>query len=187
MSAVEYSLIFLSIVISYVVTVSMVSWGKLIKYYDFEKFSLDYFLWSVFLFLYLLFIWFWTFSYHLVYLDSYLWFTLLLIRPVLIYFCLEILIPEIYDGCNYKEHFELVKRKFFIILSTLWCFEIALSLLMGHSFNSTRGGLYLICLPISLYLVFVKNKKIHRILSIITFLVMLFAILGSMVDQSFRG
>ena len=188
MSAVEYSLIFLSIVISYVVTVAMVGWGKLIKHYDFQKFSINYLLWSLILFFYLLYIWFWTFSYHLGYLESYFWFTLILIRPLLIYFCFEVLIPGNPEAANYATHFLLVRRKFFYLVTILWSYEIGLKLLMGQDLvTSDRGGLYLLNLPISAILILVERQSFLRVTTIIAFMIMFTFLVYEMLDQYYSG
>ena len=183
MSAVDYSLIFLSLVISYIVSVAMSGWGKLVKHYNSQKFSTGYLLWSLNLFFYLLFIWFWPFSYHLVYLDSYFWFTLIMIRLLIIYLCLEVLIPEGSYEYNYLAHFLLVKQKFFLLLTVLWTYEIALYLLMGHNVLTTRGVLYFTNLPISLSLIFFKGQKYLRFSSIVAFIVMLLALMRHMWEQ----
>jgi hypothetical protein len=183
MSAVEYSLIFLSIVISYVVTVAMGDWGKLIKHYDFKNFSINYLLWSLFLFIYLLFIWFWTFTYHLPYLDSFFWFTLIMVRPLLIYFCFEVLVPSNREDFNYDKHFFIVRRKFFYLITILWSYEIFLELLMGHDLMTTRGILYLIIIPISISLIIIKNKSYIRIATIISFVIMIAFFILQMLDQ----
>ena len=188
MSAVEYSLIFLSIVIGYVVTIAMIGWGKLIKYFDVRKFSLDYLLWSLILFFYLLLMWFWTFSYHLAYLDSYFWFTMLLIRPLLIYFCLEVLVPDKYEECDYSEHFRNTRRKFFILVSLLWVYEIGLIFLQNRSFAfNPRDVIYLFCLPISISLIFVKNYKYVRWATVISFVLMLLSLAYDMLLQYIYG
>lgn len=188
MSAVEYSLIFLSIVIGYVVTIVMVGWGKLIKYHDSQKFSIEYLLWTLILFFYLLFMWFWTFSYHLGYLDSYFWFTMLLIRPLLIYFCLEVLVPDRHDEYDYREHFWNVRRKFFVLVSVLWLYEIFLILLQGLSiaFNS-RDIIYLFGLPVSVSLIFIKNHKFVRWTTVFFFVLMLLSIGHDMLLQYIYG
>lgn len=189
MSAVEYSLIFLSIVIGYVVTIVMVSWGKLIKYYDSQKFSIEYLLWSLILFFYLLFMWFWTFSYHLAYLDSYFWFTILLIRPLLIYFCLEVLVPDRYDEYDYREHFWNAKGKFFTLVSVLWVYEISLILIQGMSFTllNSRHAIYLFSLPISLSLIFINSHKYVHWATILSFVLMLFSLGYYMLTQYISG
>ncbi len=182
MSAIEYSLIFLSILIGYVVTVAMVGWGKLIKHYDFNKFSLNYLLWSLILFLYLLFIWFWTFSYHLGYLNSYFWFTLIMVRPLLIYFSFEVLIPENHES-NLEEHFLKVRKKFFLILTILWSYEIFLTLLQGHSLNTSRGMIYFANIPISVSFILTKNKTYISAATIISFLIMVIFVCELLVSQ----
>lgn len=188
MSAVAYSLIFLSIVIGYVVTIAMVGWGKLIKYHESQKFSIEYLLWTLILFFYLLFMWFWTFSYHLVYLESYFWFTVLLLRPLLIYFCFEVLVPDRHDEYNYHEHFWDVRRKFFTLVSVLWLYEIVLMLLQGLSFgNAIRDIIYLFGLPMSISLIFIKNHTFVRWATIL-FIVVMVALLGfDMLSQYIYG
>jgi len=183
MSAVEYSLIFLSIVISYVVTVAMVGWGKLIKHYDFQKFSLPYLLWTFILFIYLLFVWFWTFSYHLVFLEVYFWFTLILIRPLLIYFCFEVLTPTNQENADYAISFSETRKKFFILLTILWLYEIGLSLFMKLDLLSPRGVLVLVNLPISISLIFISNKFYIKILTMVAFGIMLLSVIGHIYQQ----
>lgn len=188
MSAVEYSLIFLSIVIGYVVTTVMVGWGKLIKYFDFQKLSIEYLLWSFILFLYLLFMWFWTFSFYLEYLDNYFWFTMMLIRPLLIYFCLEVLVPDRHDEYDYRVHFWNVKRKFFILVSVLWLYEISLKLIQDQSISFNRHDIiYLIGLPTSVSLIFIKNRKYVRWATILSFAFMLLLLGSEMLLQYIYG
>ena len=176
MSAVEYSLIFLSIVIGYVVTVSMVSWGKLIKYYDYQKFSILYLLWSIVLFLYLLFVWFWTFSYNLGLLESYFWSLLLLVRPLMIYFCLEVLIPDNLETVNYWESFLKTKNKFFILLTILWVYEIGLMILKwDHELLGPWSVHVLFNFCLSISLVFIKSL---RYLRVATFAAFIFTVLS---------
>jgi hypothetical protein len=42
MSLAEYSLIFITILVGFIVTVAMTGWGKLIKHFDPNKFSVLY-------------------------------------------------------------------------------------------------------------------------------------------------
>lgn len=188
MSAVEYSLIFLSIVIGYVVTIVMVGWGKLIKYHDSEKFSIEYLLWTLILFFYLLFMWFWTYSYHLPYLDSYFWFTMLLLRPLLIYFCLEVLVPERHDEYDYREHFWNVRRKFFVLVTVLWLYEVILMYIQGMSIDFTfRDIIYVFGLPLSISLIFIKNHKFVRWATILFFVLMVVLLGYDMLSQYMYG
>jgi hypothetical protein len=194
MSAVEYSLIFLSIVIGYVVTIIMVGWGKLIKYYDSEKFSFVYLLWTLILFFYLLFMWFWTFSFHIGYLDSYFWFTMLLVRPLLIYFSIEVLVPDKYDEYDYREHFWNTKRKFFTIVSILWLYEICLTILQGGTLSfyfspsvNSRDIIYILNLPISISLIFIKRQSYVYWVSILSFVLMVLFLGQHMLLQYIYG
>lgn len=183
MSAVEYSLIFLSIVISYVVTVAMVGWGKLIKHYNFQDFSLSYLLWTLILFIYLLFIWFWTFSYHLGFLEIYLWFTLILIRPLLIYFCFEVLTPTNQENANYAISFLETRKKFFTLVTILWVYEIGLILFMKLDLLSPRGVLVLINLAISVGLIFIKNELYIRLITILAFVIIVVSLISHVLLQ----
>lgn len=197
MSAIEYSLIFLSIVIGYVVTVALVGWGKMLKYFEYEKFSLEYLLWSLIVFFYLLFMWFWLFSFHIPYLDSYFWFTMILIRPVIIYFALELLVPDSHEGTDYAKHFFSFKRKFFAVISILWAYELGLIIIMGGSIDfifveyisniNTRDPIYLIFFPLSLSLVFVKSRTYLRVVTILLFVVMFAFLSRHMLLQYING
>jgi len=197
MSAIEYSLIFLSIVIGYVVTVALVGWGKLLKYFEFGKFSLEYLLWSLIVFFYLLFLWFWLFSFQIAYLDSYFWFTIILIRPLIIYFALELLVPDSHEGTDYVEHFLRVRKKFFMVISILWAYELGLTIIMEGSIDfffveyisniNTRDPLYLIFFPLSLSLVFVKSRTYLRVVTILLFVVMFAFLSRHMLLQYING
>jgi hypothetical protein len=156
MSLAEYSLIFITILVGYIVTVAMTGWGKLIKHFDRRKFSTLYLLWSLSLFFYLLFIWLWAFKgfeKNLDYFNSPSSLFYVILRLLLIYFAIEILTP---DGKNdFKSHFINVSGKFYGILITLWSYELLLYPLSGHFELSPRLWLYLINLPVSILLFFI--------------------------------
>jgi len=182
MSLAEYSLIFISILVGYVVTVTMSGWGKLIKHFDYRKFSISYLLWSLSMFLYLLFIWFWTykgFKNNLDFLDQPSALYSIIIRLLIIYFAIEILTPEDNGDYHFKNHFNEVSKRFYVLLIILWSYELLLYPLTGHlanlfSFN-LRVVLYLINLPISLTLLFVKNNRVQTVLAAISFVVIVLA------------
>ena len=182
----EYSLIFLSIVIGYIVTVSMVGWGKQIKYFNYPDFSFVHLIWTINLFLYLLFIWFWTYSFHLAYLETFLWFTLILARPLLIYFCYEVLLPEHQEKVDYVANFSDARRKFFILLTILWVYELLLSMLMRLNLFSMRGELVMINIPISFSLIFIKKDFTIKILSVIVLVIMLLFLVAHIWMQQLR-
>lgn len=168
MSLAEYSLIFISILVGYIVTVTMVGWGKLIKHFDASKFSLLYLLWSLSMFLYLLFIWFWTykgFKNNFDFLEDPAALYSIILRLLIIYFAIETLTPEEKSDYHFKNHFQAVARKFYWILLILWLYELLLYPLTGHAANllsfNLRVVLYLISLPLSVALLFVKNEKVQ--------------------------
>ncbi len=176
MSLAEYSLIFITIIVGYIVTVAMTGWGKLIKYFDSKKFSTLYLSWSVSLFFYLLFIWLWAFKgfkSNLDYLNSSSSLFYVIFRLLIIYFAIEILTP---DGKNdFKSHFINVSRKFYGILIALWSYELLLYPLTGHFELGPRMLLYLVNLPVSIMLFFIKNNKVQIALTLIGLVVQIFA------------
>lgn len=113
MSLAEYSLIFITILAGYIVTVAMTGWGKVIKYFDRDKFPTMYLIWSVSLFFYLLFIWLWAFKGYnssLDYFNSASALFYVIIRLLLIYFAIEIVTPD--GKTDFKGHFDKVSGKF---------------------------------------------------------------------------
>ncbi|HLO60472.1 MAG TPA: hypothetical protein VK179_17100 [Bacteroidales bacterium] len=176
MSLAEYSLIFITILVGFIVTVAMTGWGKLIKYFDRKKFSVLYLSWSVSLFFYLLFIWLWAFKgfkNNLDYLNSTSSLFYIIIRLLILYFAIEILTP---DGNNdFKNHFITISRKFYVLLIILWSYELLLYPLTGHFELSPRILLYFINLPVAILLFFLKHNRIQIALSIIVLIVLIFA------------
>lgn len=178
MSFAEYSLVFISILVGYIVTVAMGGWGKLIKHFDTKTFSPQYLTWSLSLFFYLLFIWLWAFrgfSSNLDYLNSPSSLYFIIIRLLIIYFAIETLTPGETTAGNFKNHFASVARKFYIILILLWSYELLLYPLTGHFDLSPRMLLYLINLPISIALFFIKSEKVQVALAVICLAIQIFA------------
>ncbi len=170
MSFAEYSLVFISILVGYIVTVIMSSWGKLIKHFDQGKFSASYLLWSLSLFFYLLFIWLWAFkgiNTNLDFLNSPSSLYYIIVRLLLIYFAIETLTPDEVNNYNFKNHFLNVSRKFYVILIILWSYELLLYPLTGHMNFGPRMLLYLINLPISVSLYFIRNDNVKMALAMI--------------------
>jgi hypothetical protein len=172
MSLAEYSLIFITILVGYIVTVVMTGWGKLIKHFDRKKFSVLYLSWSLSLFFYLLFIWLWAFkgfNTNLDYLNSTSSLLYIILRLLILYFAIEILTP---DGNNdFKNHFITISGKFYLLLIILWSYELLLYPLTGHFELSPRILLYLINLPVAILLFFINNNKLQISLSIIALIV----------------
>lgn len=182
MSLAEYSLIFITILVGYIVTVTMVGWGKLIKHYDYRKFPVLYLVWSLSLFLYLLFIWFWNYKGYkgnLDFLDQPIALYSFIIRLLIIYFAIETLAPEKNDGYDFNFHFHKISKRFYILLVILWSYELLLYPMTGHLENlfslNLRSALYLACFPISLALLFVKGTGIQTVLAVINFAVIVLA------------
>ena len=161
----EYSLVFISILVGYVVTVAMAGWGKFIKHYDYKLFSVAYLSWSLSLFFYLLFIWLWTFkgfSKNLDYLDSPLSLYLSIVRLLIIYLAIETLTPDDAIDYNFKKHFFKASKKFYVILIVLWSFELLLYPLTNHWNLNLRSGIYLTNLPIAIALLFIKSERVQN-------------------------
>ncbi len=182
MSLAEYSLIFISILVGYIVTVTMVGWGKLIKHFEANKFSLLYLLWSLSMFLYLLFIWFWTykgFKNNFDFLEDPAALHFIILRLLIIYFAIETLTPEEKSDYHFKNHFQAVARKFYFILLILWLYELLLYPVTGHAANllsfNLRVVLYLISLPIAILLLVIKNSKIKGALAIVNLICIILA------------
>jgi hypothetical protein len=176
MSLAEYSLIFITILVGYIVTVAMTGWGKLIKHFDRRRFSALYLTWSVSLFFYLLFIWYWTFkgfNSNLDYLNSPSSLLYVIIRLLIIYFAIETLTPD--EKNDFKSHFSNVSKRFYIIIIALWTYELLLYPLTGHYDLSPRMILYLINLPVSLILFFNKNEKVQIVLTMLVLVVQIIA------------
>lgn len=181
MSFAEYSLVFISILVGYIVTVAMGGWGKLIKHFDTKTFSALYLSWSLSLFFYLLFIWLWAFrgfSSNLDYLNSPSSLYFIIIRLLIIYFAIETLTPDDTAAGNFRNHFVTVARKFYIILILLWSYELLLYPLTGHYDLSPRMLLYLINLPISIALFFIKSSKLQLALALLCLGVQVYANIG---------
>jgi hypothetical protein len=178
MSLAEYSLVFISILVGYIVTVVMIGWGKLIKHFNLQKFSLLYLTWSLSVFFYLLFIWLWAFkgfNERLDYLNSASSLYYIIIRLLLIYFAVETLTPDEGGGWDFKSHFLKVSKKFYIILVFLWFYELLLYPLTGHLNLNGRTLLYFINLPLSIMLVFIKSDKAQFALSVICLIAQILA------------
>lgn len=178
MSFAEYSLVFISILVGYIVTVAMGGWGKLIKHFDAKTFSGLYLSWSLSLFFYLLFIWLWAFrgfSSNLDYLNSPTSLYFIIIRLLIIYFAIETLTPDETAAGNFKNHFFTASKKFYVILILLWSYELVLYPLTGHYNVSPRTLLYIINLPISIALFFIKSSKIQLALALIVLMVQIYA------------
>jgi hypothetical protein len=172
MSLAEYSLIFITILVGFIVTVAMTGWGKLIKHFDPNKFSVLYLSWSLSLFFYLLFIWLWAFkgyNTNLDYLNSTSSLFYIIIRLLILYFAIEILTPDANN--DFKNHFITISGKFYVLLIILWTYELLLYPLTGHFELSPRILLYLINLPVAILLFFIKNNKFQITLSIIALIV----------------
>lgn len=168
MSFAEYSLIFISILVGYIVTVVMTGWGRLIKHFERGQFSVSYLCWSLSLFFYLLFIWLWAFKGYkdnLDYLASPSSLYYIIIRLSIMYFAIDVLTP---DGSDFKNHFRNVSRKFYLILIILWSYELLLFPMTGHLNLGPRMQLYLINLPISIILCFVKIERVQIFLAVIS-------------------
>ena len=178
MSFAEYSLVFISILVGYIVTVIMSGWGELIKHFDRSKFSALYLLWSLSLFFYLLFIWLWAFkgyNKNLDYLDSPTFLYYIIIRLLLMYFAIATLTPDKEWNYNFKSHFLSVSKRFYIILIILWSYELLLYPLTRYVAFNPRMLLYLINLPISVTVFFVKSEKIEMVLAVIFIVVQILA------------
>ncbi|MBL7839757.1 MAG: hypothetical protein JNJ75_06430 [Cyclobacteriaceae bacterium] len=178
MSFAEYSLVFISILVGYIVTVAMGGWGKLIKRFDAKVFSVLYLCWSLSMFFYLLFIWLWAFrgfSSNLDYLNSPSSLYFIIIRLLIIYFAVETLTPDGTDVVDFRGHFSQVAKKFYGILIVLWSYELLLYPLTGHYDLSPRMLLYLINLPISIALFFIKSEKVQVALAVICLAIQIFA------------
>lgn len=135
-----------------------------------------YLIWSISLFLYLLFIWYWTFkgfNSNLDYLNSPSSLLYVIIRLLIIYFAIETLTPD--ERNDFKSHFLNVSKRFYLIIIALWSYELLLYPLTGHFDLSPRMFLYLINLPVSLILFFINNEKVQIVLTILVLVIQIIA------------
>jgi hypothetical protein len=157
MSAIEYSLIFLSIIVGLVIFIFISRWSLLIKNSRQIEFSLVLILWSLTIFFYLIFRWYWDFFYYLNDLSTPGIAVIFLIRPIILYFCVDLLMPE-NTIINQSEYFNEVSRKFFVLISVLWSYELFIILLWGKNLFELPRVLYLVNLALSVTLIFIRNK-----------------------------
>jgi hypothetical protein len=169
MSAVEYSMVFLSLVIGLVVFVFVGRWSSLIKNSRDIQFYFVLVLWSVLLFLFLVFRWFWDFNY---YLDSFARpgiAIIFLLRPIILYFSVDLLLPEAFTN-NQQSYFTNNSRKFFTLVTLLWTYEILLWVLFERNIFDFPRVLILVNLVLSISLIFVKRQSFILACTVVSFL-----------------
>lgn len=157
MAAIEYSMTFLSMVIGLVVFLFVGRWSTQIKNSKDISFSLTLIIWSVLLFLFLIFRWFWDFNYRLGDFNSPGITILFLLRPIILYFCVDLLLPETHTP-HQKEYFNSIGKKFFILVTILWLYEIFIwSLYVGYRIFEFPRPLIFLNLGFSIVLIFYRK------------------------------
>jgi hypothetical protein len=159
MTAIEYSLILLSIIVGLVVFVFVGRWSILIKNSRDIKFSSVLVMWSVSLFIFLVFRWFWDFFYYIGSFSKPGIAILFLVRPIILYFCVDLLLPESVAK-NQKEYFLDISRKFFILVTIFWAYEIFLWILFERNIFEPPRVLVLFNLCLSAVMIFVKKESL---------------------------
>ena len=128
----EYALIFLSFVTGAVVISFLSGWSKLIRNWDNIKFSGVHLSWSLVLFFYLISYWITDFRWMDL-MENPTWLPVALFRPVVLFFCLEVLYPPDTAVLDFPSYFKTNERKFYFLVVVLQAYEIIVRILKGLS------------------------------------------------------
>lgn len=169
-SRVEHLTIFISIIYGYVITIYFEGWAGLFKMKS-MAFSTTQFLWSLFSFLFLIDIWWSSWSRTAIIDKDILHFIVFLLVPFIIYLIGILLFPKS-ETESYETHFYSNKNLFFALFATLLIVQIILSRLFVEHAGSVN---YFRASGVVLALVAIKVRSLifHRILVSIAFILLL--------------
>lgn len=165
-SKAEHLSIFISIIYGYVITIYFEGWGGLFKMKS-RAFSTTQFLWSLFSFLFLIDIWWNSWSRNAFIGKDILHFIVFLLVPFVIYLIGVLLFPKT-DPENYETHFFSNKRLFFSLFAILLVIQVVLSMLFTEHAGVVN---YLRFCGVLLALVAIRINHLlfHKILVITAF------------------
>lgn len=155
----EYALIFLSLVTGAIVVSFISGWSKVIRNWDAIKISRVHLAWSLVLFSYLIFYWIFDFKYWMGFINAFEWFPIALFRPVILFFCVEVLFPPDTVVVDYPSYFKTNARKFYFLVAVLQAYEIIIRIIKGVDLFEMPRALHLFDFALSLSLFFSKNRK----------------------------
>ena len=169
-SKVEHLTIFISVIYGYVITIYFDGWAGLFRLRS-RSFSTTQFIWSLFSFLFLIDIWWSSWSRTAIIAKDILHFMVFLLVPFIIYLIGVLLFPKT-DTESHETHFFANKNLFFTLFAILLVVQIVLSrLFTEHAglVNYLRAsGVILALLAIK-----IRNPTFHRILVTVSFALLL--------------
>ncbi|WP_258102141.1 hypothetical protein [Marinoscillum pacificum] len=171
-SKVEHLTIFISMIYGYVITVYFVGWSMMLRA-RIKDLSLIQFLWTLFSFLFLIDIWWGSWSRNSHVATSMLHFLLSISTPFLIFIICVLLFPHKKEAGNYLTVFLSNKKLIFLSFSLLFLSQILLSFFFIED-HQNENYFRLAGIALSIVSMKIDNLNYHRILVSIAFLLLSF-------------
>ncbi|WP_258105528.1 hypothetical protein [Marinoscillum sp. MHG1-6] len=170
-SKTEHLIIFISVIYGFIITIFLEGWAGMFRMKE-HAFSWTQFLWSLFSFIFLIDIWWGSWSRNELITNSLLHFLVFLIVPFLIYLICVLLFPK--PGVvSYSNHFFSNKTLIFSLFASLLIVQIGLSYFFEE--HDKGENLFRIAgIPLAVASAKIKDTAFHKVLISVAFSLLIF-------------